>query len=263
MMTMEKTYQIVLILLLYTINLSLSVHLTDIQIPEYADIRDIVTLSCSYRMGRNKLNSVKWYKDDREFFRYAPLMDQQISTWTVVGITLYSENPYRCNKTTCSVSLDNLSSMSSGIYRCEISADAPSFTINFSDQRMTIVALPRHDPIIQGLNPIYSMDEMLEANCTTASYPPAVIIWHINGILMTAERAQLTQYEIQLDIRDLQVRSRTMEIQYRIASRGQLFLKCTADIELLNVKRQTSELVYIRKIEKMSNLRLINSAYLS
>lgn len=51
-----------------------------------------------------------------EFYvRYAPLMDQQISTWTVEGVNLYRENPYSCNKQTCSVGLDNLSTKSSGV----------------------------------------------------------------------------------------------------------------------------------------------------
>lgn len=85
---------------------------------------------------------------------------------------------------------------------------------------------------------------------------------------MSSDQVQLTQYEIQLDTGDLTIRFRTMEIRFylhRNASfehiRGQLFLKCIADIASVpNVKRQTSELVYIRSDEKMSNLRLINSA---
>lgn len=88
---------------------------------------------------------------------------------------------------------------------------------------------------------------------------------------MTDDRVQLTQYEIQFDIRDLKIHFRTMEIRFRLNnkntafaySRGQLFLKCNADIESIpNVKRQTSEFVYIRSDEK-TNLRLINSARLS
>lgn len=47
--------------------------------------------------------------------RYAPLMDQQINGWTVDGVNLYQENPYSCNKQACSVSLDNLSTKSSGV----------------------------------------------------------------------------------------------------------------------------------------------------
>lgn len=46
-----------------------TLHLTSISVPEVVDVRDVVQLSCSYNMGRSKLNSVKWYKDNQEFFR--------------------------------------------------------------------------------------------------------------------------------------------------------------------------------------------------
>lgn len=44
-------------------------HFTNINIPEVADYRDSVSLSCSYDMANHTLNSVKWYKDDKEFYR--------------------------------------------------------------------------------------------------------------------------------------------------------------------------------------------------
>lgn len=44
--------------------------MTDITVPEVADYRDDVKLSCSYVMGTHALNSVKWYKNELEFFRY-------------------------------------------------------------------------------------------------------------------------------------------------------------------------------------------------
>lgn len=43
---------------------------TDLSVPEIVDFRDNVTLSCSYDMSGHTLNSVKWYKDRLEFFRY-------------------------------------------------------------------------------------------------------------------------------------------------------------------------------------------------
>lgn len=48
--------------------------LTNIVVPEVVDFRDTVSLSCSYNMGNHTLNSVKWYKDDSEFFRWAYIM---------------------------------------------------------------------------------------------------------------------------------------------------------------------------------------------
>jgi hypothetical protein len=44
-------------------------HLVHVEIPDYVDVKDVVKLSCSYNMGNNTLNSVKWYKDNQEFFR--------------------------------------------------------------------------------------------------------------------------------------------------------------------------------------------------
>lgn len=45
------------------------IHLTEISVPVVADVKDSVNLTCMYRMGGHKLNSVKWYKDGMEFFR--------------------------------------------------------------------------------------------------------------------------------------------------------------------------------------------------
>lgn len=42
---------------------------TDINVPQIVDFRDNVTLSCSYDISGHTLNSVKWYKNDSEFFR--------------------------------------------------------------------------------------------------------------------------------------------------------------------------------------------------
>jgi hypothetical protein len=43
-------------------------------------------------------------------------------------------------------------------------------------------ALPRHDPVIQGLQPYYNMGDIVSANCTSdSSHPPASLTWFING----------------------------------------------------------------------------------
>lgn len=43
--------------------------MTGISVPQMADVKDVVKLTCTYEMGRTKLNSVKWYKEGSEFFR--------------------------------------------------------------------------------------------------------------------------------------------------------------------------------------------------
>ena len=43
--------------------------MTEITVPPAVDVKDRANLTCTYHVGGHKLNSVKWYKDDMEFFR--------------------------------------------------------------------------------------------------------------------------------------------------------------------------------------------------
>lgn len=63
--------------------------LTDVHIPRYMDLHQTATLSCNFDLGKGKLYSIKWYKDENEFFRYMPEYNPvQIQTFPVHGITL-------------------------------------------------------------------------------------------------------------------------------------------------------------------------------
>lgn len=47
-----------------------TLHITSINVPSIVDVRDVANLSCSYNIGTQKLNSVKWYKNEKEFYRW-------------------------------------------------------------------------------------------------------------------------------------------------------------------------------------------------
>lgn len=117
-----------------------TLRITKIVVPEITDHRDVATLSCSYDMGSNALNSVKWYKDSSEFFRYAPMMSPTISRFSVDGVHL-ADQTFACNTITCSIQLHSLESRTSGSYRCEISGDAPEFKLASRTANMTIAGL--------------------------------------------------------------------------------------------------------------------------
>lgn len=44
-------------------------YLLKMHVPAVADYRETVKLTCQYDMENTKLNSVKWYKDNKEFYR--------------------------------------------------------------------------------------------------------------------------------------------------------------------------------------------------
>jgi len=47
-----------------------------------------VTLHCKFDTGGDSLYSVKWYKDDHEFFRYTPGLSPQTLVFDLDGVNV-------------------------------------------------------------------------------------------------------------------------------------------------------------------------------
>ncbi|XP_031638095.1 uncharacterized protein LOC116350438, partial [Contarinia nasturtii] len=79
------------------------------------------------------------------------------------------------------VMIRRLSIKSSGVYRCEISAEAPSFSSVEGEGRMEIVYLPREGPTISGEQSQYQIGDTLNINCTSGkSHPSSSITYFVN-----------------------------------------------------------------------------------
>jgi hypothetical protein len=59
-----------------------------LKVPPTTDISHPVTLSCEYDLEGGNLYSVKWYKDESEFFRCMPDYDPQSQAFHTPGISL-------------------------------------------------------------------------------------------------------------------------------------------------------------------------------
>ncbi|GLG99577.1 Uncharacterized protein GBIM_06013 [Gryllus bimaculatus] len=57
-------------------------------VPAVADMREPVTLWCRYDLAGARLYSVKWYKDDQEFYRYMPDEQPPAQTFPVPYVSL-------------------------------------------------------------------------------------------------------------------------------------------------------------------------------
>jgi hypothetical protein len=66
--------------------------LVSLKVPQTADIFHPVTLSCDYDLEGGSLYSVKWYKDESEFFRYVPDYDPQSQAFHTPAVTLDVSN---------------------------------------------------------------------------------------------------------------------------------------------------------------------------
>lgn len=84
--------------------------------------------------GEERLYSIKWYKDNEEFYRYVPSAAQPIKSYKIEGIRV---DPNHSDGT--KVLLKQLTLKSSGVYRCEISAEAPNFDSVQGDGQMDVI----------------------------------------------------------------------------------------------------------------------------
>ncbi|XP_066902268.1 uncharacterized protein [Halyomorpha halys] len=104
-----------------------------LEIPPLAKLFQPLKIACRFRLGTLRLESVKWYKDDDEFFRFTPSEQPHNRKFNITGIEIDME------KSDMHVaSLLNVSVSSAGVYRCEVSSDSPAFETVQESRRMDV-----------------------------------------------------------------------------------------------------------------------------
>ncbi|CAH1188800.1 unnamed protein product [Phyllotreta striolata] len=153
--------------LVYFASYTAALRLKSMSVPMVADLRDIMELDCHFDMGKEELYAVKWYKDDQEFFRYMPGGQERTRVFPVPGVNVEMRT-VECNQRRCKISLKDLTRMhSGGAYRCEISSEAPAFRLTSETRNVTVAALPREPPKIDGLAKTYVDGDSFNAKCTS------------------------------------------------------------------------------------------------
>ncbi|KAK8739445.1 hypothetical protein OTU49_003641 [Cherax quadricarinatus] len=152
-----------------------------VEVPVYKFRGEDAELKCRYDRGTDPLYSVKWYKDDREFYRYLFKMQSPKTTFSTPGVYV---DVQRSNER--KVLLKKLTFNSTGVYKCEVSADSPHFHTYENQSVMVVVELPERGPTIHGSRTHYRVGDTARLNCTSSrSKPAAQLTWFINGISTT------------------------------------------------------------------------------
>lgn len=155
---------------------SLGLHLKSINVPNHRVIGNSARLTCKFDMGSDTLYSVKWYKDDQEFYRYVPNDRPKLQVFKTDGITVDKSRSTRQH-----VGLTNLTLESGGTYKCEVSAEAPSFKTVSAFQDMVVVVLPTKSEIL-GAAPKYAVGDIVNVTCFSyRSKPAASLTWKVNN----------------------------------------------------------------------------------
>jgi len=162
-------------ILLGQTGLSLCLKLLELDVPTHKLVGEGVKLVCRFDMEGDTLYSVKWYRNEQEFYRFVPNDRPKLQIFPQHGIRVERSKSSRQH-----VFLFDLQLEASGSYRCEVSAEAPSFRTKHEEKVMVVVQEPYHNEIV-GLMPRYYTGDLVNVTCySKGSSPPAELAWKVN-----------------------------------------------------------------------------------
>jgi len=181
---------LLLCLLLLQIDFYCCLKILQMDVPTHKLVGDTVKLICRFDMEGDSLYSVKWYRNEQEFYRYVPNDRPKLQIFPQHGIRVD-----RSKSTKHTVTLFDLQLEASGTYRCEVSAEAPSFRTKHEEKVMVVVQEPFENKII-GLKPTYHVGDLVNVTCySRGSSPPAELAWKVNDDKIYDERSEVERGE--------------------------------------------------------------------
>ncbi|XP_072938801.1 uncharacterized protein [Epargyreus clarus] len=215
-------------LVLWNQGLVEGIRLLELRVPAHAPEGGAALLGCQYDLEGDQLYSVKWYKNQREFYRYVPNNRVPTSHFPTPGITV---DITRSSSTV--VALTHLTQASAGRYRCEVSGEAPMFATVYEEKDITIHYLPKTGPRISGLMNEYDIGDRVMLNCTSSgSRPEAHLKWLINDRPVVRDHVRGPWYRVSRE--RMSTTETILELRFTIMpkhfKKGVLSIKCQAVI---------------------------------
>lgn len=139
------------------------IRILSLEVPQTVVVGTEAQLRCAYDLEGDLLYSVKWYRDDVEFFRFVPSDRPPGQFFPVDGIKVDLQ---RSNNGT--VHIRDVDSLTGGNYKCEVSADAPSFKTMFVEKLIRI-----------------------DSSCSRPSLPPRALLFLLGLVLLPVQRQRL------------------------------------------------------------------------
>jgi len=158
-----------------------SLQMEDVTVPQPLLLGQRASLSCRYNLEGEPLYSVKWYHNGREFYRHMPRLDEWTPVFPVTGISILSHK----SSNSLSTVVLRVGLHTGGVFRCEVSSEAPHFDTAVKAVQANVSAIP-HGPHISGLSSSYRPGDTVMGTCkTTGALPSPTLIWYINGAPIT------------------------------------------------------------------------------
>ncbi|XP_074604745.1 cell adhesion molecule 2-like [Brevipalpus obovatus] len=175
---MLKQANLILLVILISLELSFvaSLRLIMFDLPSPVIKGESVELSCIYELETDSLYSIKWYKNNVEFYRYIPRDWPKGQFLPHKGIHVdLSRSDHD------SVYLRDVDLNSTGVYRCEVSAEAPSFATAEMEKEMVVHVQPSEGPKIISGKQVVKVGDVIDLSCLSAKSKPASTLRWIIG----------------------------------------------------------------------------------
>ncbi|XP_050547093.1 uncharacterized protein LOC126908834 isoform X2 [Daktulosphaira vitifoliae] len=208
-----------------------------------------VKMTCTYNLGTDPLYTVKWYKGSKEFFRYVPkeLPHTRVFPWPGINVDVSQSGPNQ-------VVLRDVQRYLSDKYRCEVSADAPSFHTKIVSAWLHVVYPPIGRPILSLEKRHYTIGDKLKGNCTSPpSSPPSNVTWYLNDKWMNSSFARSLDDDYEIG-RGHKMRTTTVGLELEVNSFrvGKMRIRCVAD--LYGVFRTSTETILDEEKPRLASI---------
>ncbi|KAE8742929.1 hypothetical protein FOCC_FOCC011481 [Frankliniella occidentalis] len=154
--------------------------------------------------------------------------------------------------------MKQVSIRSSGVYRCEVSGEAPYFHSAHSEARMEVVYIPKDNPTISGPERQHQVGDNIALNCTSGkSHPASKLQWFINDQLVS-DPAFLVEHPHQKHAHGLYttVLGLRLVIRPQHFREGSMVLRCVATVST-ELWRSHTEVVH--DDEPPHNVRMLEN----
>jgi len=154
-----------------------------VDVPSAVGVGGDHLLHCVYDLNGTSLYALRWYKDNKEFFRYMPREAPAKRSFNIPGV-----NVDMTQSTAKLLWLIDVTKPTSGVYRCEVSGESPAFETDTKDAHFNVLEAPKGKPFITSsfITPngnVIGLNESLTANCSGPSgQPPPDLTWTLGGI---------------------------------------------------------------------------------
>ncbi|CAH1108641.1 unnamed protein product [Psylliodes chrysocephalus] len=228
-----------------------------VNVPQYRVPGETAMLQCDYDLGNDTLYSVKWYKDHEEFYRFVPKERPQSNWYEVEGVNV---DMSRSNSK--KVVIRPVSWKTTGLFRCEVSAEAPSFASAQSEAKMEVVALPTENPVITGVEQEYQIGDEINLNCTSGrSHPASILHWYINEQQIQKPEALLIYPE---EYHQHGLVSSVLGLKFRLSNHhfrgGSMRVKCVASMTPVLYQTDRESIVQTQTLPLREALLLVKSS---